>query len=274
MSDFYPLVTIVIPVYNGANFMRYAIDGALDQDYDNIEVVVVNDGSTDTTGEIAKSYGDKIRYFIKENGGVSSALNMGIKNARGMYISWCSHDEFYLPNKISTQVEKLKEFDSKENLIPNCEYTHFDIVDNTDRNGSIRLTDDISLFPPNKIDSLKSLYLGHCDFCCLLIPKAAFDLVGYFDENLCATQDYHFCFRLIDAGYMFVYIPDKLVVDIRHEGQSTHRIKKDILKREHNDLWLFANKLFINEIKKAPKKDKKIFYSRDYRILRNSSTIT
>ena len=68
MSEFNPLVSIVIPVYNGSNYMQEAIDSALAQTYENIEVIVVNDGSTDNTDEIARSYGDKIKYFVKENG--------------------------------------------------------------------------------------------------------------------------------------------------------------------------------------------------------------
>ena len=94
-NPFHPLVSIVIPVYNGSNFVREAIDSALAQTYDNVEIIVVNDGSTDEgkTREIALSYGDKIRYFEKPNGGVSSALNMGISNMQGQYFSWLSHDD-------------------------------------------------------------------------------------------------------------------------------------------------------------------------------------
>lgn len=66
--NFHPLVSIVIPVYNGSNYMREAIDSALNQSYDNIEVIVVNDGSTDNgaTEAIALEYGDRIRYIAKE----------------------------------------------------------------------------------------------------------------------------------------------------------------------------------------------------------------
>ena len=80
MTNFYPLVSIVIPFYNGENFLREAIDSALAQTYKNIEVIVVNDGSRDEgkTREIALSYGDRIRYFEKQNGGCATALNHGI----------------------------------------------------------------------------------------------------------------------------------------------------------------------------------------------------
>ena len=79
ISDWFPRVSIVIPVYNGANYLREAIDSALAQTYKNVEIIVVNDGSTDNgeTEQIAQSYGDRIRYFRKENGGVSSGTCTG-----------------------------------------------------------------------------------------------------------------------------------------------------------------------------------------------------
>lgn len=73
MNEFKPLVSIVIPVYNGSNYLQEALDSAVAQTYKNLEIIVVNDGSTDDTENIALSYGDKIRYFYKENGGTSTA---------------------------------------------------------------------------------------------------------------------------------------------------------------------------------------------------------
>ncbi len=104
-----PLVSIIIPVYNGANYLSEAIDSALAQTYKNIEILVINDGSNDhgATEKIAKSYGDKIRYFSKENGGVATALNLGIKKMKGEYFSWLSHDDIYYPNKVAVQVEVM-----------------------------------------------------------------------------------------------------------------------------------------------------------------------
>jgi glycosyltransferase involved in cell wall biosynthesis len=109
MSKADPFVTIVIPVYNGANFLKEAIDAALAQTYSNIEILVINDGSTDEglSKNIAESYGDKIRYIEKENGGVSTALNLGIAQMKGEYFSWLSHDDFYEPEHIRTQIDTL-----------------------------------------------------------------------------------------------------------------------------------------------------------------------
>ena len=102
-----PLITILIPVYNGEKFVKDAIDSALAQTYDNFEILVVNDGSTDNTKEVLASYGDRIRVISKPNGGVSTALNTGIANMRGEWLSWLSHDDKYLPDKLLAQVKEL-----------------------------------------------------------------------------------------------------------------------------------------------------------------------
>ena len=122
MEQFHPLVSIIIPVYNGANFLAQAIDSALSQTYDNIEILVINDGSTDNgaTEQIALSYGNKVRYFNKRNGGVSSALNLGIEKMQGEYFSWLSHDDLYEPEKIKKQIEVLQGLPDHNKTIIMC----------------------------------------------------------------------------------------------------------------------------------------------------------
>ncbi|HBY71535.1 MAG TPA: glycosyltransferase, partial [Lachnospiraceae bacterium] len=81
MSTYYPKVSIIIPAYNASNYLEESINSALEQTYQNIEVIVINDGSDDNgkTSEIARKYLSRIKYFEKENGGSSSALNFGIR---------------------------------------------------------------------------------------------------------------------------------------------------------------------------------------------------
>jgi len=99
--------------------LREAIDSALAQTYSNVEVLVINDGSNDNgeTETIALSYGDKIRYFCKENGGVATALNLGIACMKGDYFSWLSHDDLYYPEKIMMQVGVLAKLADKRDII-------------------------------------------------------------------------------------------------------------------------------------------------------------
>ena len=118
-KPFNPKVSIVIPVYNGSNYLREAIDSALAQTYKNIEVIVINDGSNDKgkTDKICKSYGNKIRYFKKENGGVASALNMGIEKMQGEYFSWLSNDDIYYQDKVEKQVKALSRLKDKSTVV-------------------------------------------------------------------------------------------------------------------------------------------------------------
>ena len=127
MSEFNPKVSIIIPVYNGSDYMREAIDSALSQTYDNIEIIVVNDGSKDNgeSERIALTYGDKIRYIYKENGGVSTALNEGIRHMSGEYFSWLSHDDVYTPDKIKKSVLALSQLSDKTTVI-RCDSMHID----------------------------------------------------------------------------------------------------------------------------------------------------
>ena len=104
--NYQPKVSIIIPVYNGSNFLAQAINAALAQTYPNCEILVINDGSQDhgASEKIALSYGNKIKYYLKENGGVSSALNFAFKKMTGEWFSWLSHDDLYYPQKIEKQI--------------------------------------------------------------------------------------------------------------------------------------------------------------------------
>ena len=223
-----PLVSIVIPVYNGGNYLREAIDCALAQTYEPIEVLVVNDGSKDKTEEIALSYGDKIRYFAKENGGVSTALNMGISQMRGEYFSWLSHDDLYKPEKIELEIAALS--DNPARIV----YSDYTVID---KDGVTIATMDIAKKYPNAdltfglFPILRQVLNG----CSLLIHKSHFTRVGMFDACLRVTQDYDLWFKMFRRVEL-VYINEPLVMLREHGSQITHNY---VLNRaESDDLWL------------------------------------
>jgi glycosyltransferase involved in cell wall biosynthesis len=109
-----PLVSIVINNYNYARYLRQAIDSALAQTYPSIEVVVVDDGSTDASPEIVRSYGTRIKAVLKENAGQGSAFNAGVTAARGELIALLDSDDLFLPDKIERCVRAASEYPSAQ----------------------------------------------------------------------------------------------------------------------------------------------------------------
>lgn len=103
-----PLVTTVIPVYNGERYLREAIDSVLAQDYPELELLVIDDGSTDGSADIARSYGDRIRYHYQPNAGLSAAQNAGIAQARGAFIAYLDCDDLWVPGKLSLQMHVFR----------------------------------------------------------------------------------------------------------------------------------------------------------------------
>ena len=103
-----PLVSVVLPVYNGQQYLKDAIDGVLSQSFTDFELIIINDGSVDATGEIARTYSDpRIRYFEQINQGTAATRNYGIQLARGKYIAYLDHDDLCLAGRLEKQVDFL-----------------------------------------------------------------------------------------------------------------------------------------------------------------------
>lgn len=233
-----PLVSIIIPVYNGSNYLQQSIDSALAQTYKNIEVIVVNDGSNDdgATERIALSYGDKIRYFSKKNGGVSTALNLGISKMKGEWFSWLSHDDLYLPEKINSQIEKV--------ITNNLNPTKTILSCKTgliDANGK-------AIFQPKKFISglfsgeemFKMLFTGKTlGGCSLLIPKSALEEVDGFNVEYRFIQDWTCWVNLALRNNNFYLFDDELVKSRIHGNQDTLRLSHLFPKEVDN---------FLNEL--------------------------
>jgi glycosyltransferase involved in cell wall biosynthesis len=251
---FCPKVSIVIPVYNGADYLSEAIDSALAQSYKNIEILVINDGSNDDgdTDRIALSYGKKIRYFKKPNGGVASALNQAIVEMTGKYFSWLSHDDLYTKDKVEKEVDALSKIDSDDVII----YSDFSVFTNNPENSvSVRLKG----VPPEHfrywITVDNSLH-----GCTMLIPRSAFEVCGGFNEILRATQDYDLWFRLAEK-FHFVHIPEELVKARSHADQGSNKMGGIALVECNDLLTRFVGSLTPDDIFTASAKKPSEAYS-------------
>ena len=226
-NKFNPLISIIIPVYNGENYLNEAINSALKQTYQNKEIIVVNDGSTDNTEKIIKKYKNKIKYYKKKNGGVATALNLAIKNMSGEYFSWLSHDDLYVSDKLEKQVEFLKTQKNRNIVL----YTDYNIIN---EKGLVT-----SIAQKNHEDLLKkpeySLLRGNVNGITMLIPKKCFEDCGLFNESLKCTQDYDL-WRKIQKKYPFIHLPIVTASTRIHSMQDSQISPKAI--SEGNKLWI------------------------------------
>ena len=238
--SFRPLVSVVMPVYNGSRYLHLAIESVLRQTYPNFEILVVNDGSTDdgATARVAGRYGKKLRYIEKPNGGVASALNTGLEKMKGDFFCWLSHDDIFLPHKLQRQVEMLEALNNRDVVL----YSDYQIIDERSKVLGTRHLDNAMLMDKPLYSILRSAIHG----CTLMIPVRAFKEVGTFDTSLRTTQDYALWFKMI-RHFSFHHMPEVLVQGRVHSEQTTNT-HPDI-QRETNELWIdFARSTSIEEM--------------------------
>jgi glycosyltransferase involved in cell wall biosynthesis len=175
-------VSIVLPTYNGAKYIRQSIDSCLDQTYKNIELIIVDDGSTDETPEIIKSYNDeRIKYTRHEkNKGLPHALNTGFANVTGEYLTWTSDDNYYHEEAIEKMLSFLK---TKNCEFVYCDYYTFEGDDPSNRN-LIRLPKYVTFERIN------------CVRACFLYSREIKEVIGDYDPDTELAEDYDYWIRV------------------------------------------------------------------------------
>jgi len=205
-----PKVSVVIPTYNHARYLPYAIESVINQSYPNLEVFVIDDGSNDKTAELVKCYGSKINYIYKENGGTPSALNLGLSIVTGKYVCWLSADDAMIGEKVSKQVG-LMESDSSLGF----SYTSFVVID-----GSGKKQYDVnSAYFSDKEEMVTKLMEGcFINGSSVMMRCSALEKIGNFDEGLPQAHDYDLWFRFL-RHYACGFIEEPLLA-YRWHGEN------------------------------------------------------
>jgi glycosyltransferase involved in cell wall biosynthesis len=211
-----PQVSVVVPVYNQEGYIRECVESALGQDYEPLEVLVVDDGSTDRTSAILKSFGPRIRYIRQENRGAAAALNHGLRLARGTLVGWLSGDDLYLPGKITAQVQAFQA-DPSLGLV----YTDWVMI-----GASGQEVQTVRAPRPPAERFVRELLKGNfINGSSVLIKKQCLEKAGYFDETLAADVDGDMWFRLLKHGTRFGHVAQPLLKYRRHPSNLSHRYR-------------------------------------------------
>lgn len=202
-----PRVSVIIPTFNRGWILREAINSVLKQDYQHVELIVVDDGSTDNTSDILNDYKGEIVVIRQKNSGVSAARNRGIRTATGSYVAFLDSDDCWLPGKLMSQ---MAFFNSHPDATI-CQTEEIWI-----RNG-VRVNPKKRHKKPSGMIFEKSLALCLVSPSAVVMKKSLFEMVGTFDESLPACEDYDLWLR-ISHQYPIYLISDPLI--IKHGGHA------------------------------------------------------
>jgi len=206
-----PAVSIIIPAYNQGAYLARAIRSALDQTYPDFEVIVVDDGSTDNTAEVARSFDDsRLHYVYQENRGLSAARNTGIRHTTAPLLTFLDSDDLFLPRKLELLVAEL-ERDPELGLVAG---QAIPIDENEQQVGKI-----FDRKPPEEPSRLllgNPLHVGS-----VLLRRACQEKVGFFDEELRSYEDWDMWLRLALAGCKIGWVPAPVSLYRFHRAQMT-----------------------------------------------------
>jgi len=218
-----PIVSVIIPTYNRAHLVGRAIRSVLNQTYQDFEIIVVDDGSTDNTEEVVKSFNDpRIRYIRHEkNRGGSAARNTGIRAARGEYIAFLDSDDEWLPKKLEKQLQKFSQVGKQVAAI-------YVATEWRESQGEKTVRVFVPRFRGFRGRIFEYLLMKNVVGSCthVMVRKACLEEVGLFDERLPARQDIDLWIRLAKK-YEFDFIPE--VLSIRYLNND--RISTDSARR-------------------------------------------
>jgi glycosyltransferase involved in cell wall biosynthesis len=200
------LVSVIIPVYNGASFLAGAIENVLAQNYQPLEIIVVDDGSTDATAEIAAGYLNEIRYVYQTNSGPAASRNRGIRLSQGGLIAFLDVDDLWSDFKLNHQVAYLLAHPTVE------------IVQGLIQ--KIHLAEPLSL---NKLQvELISAPYRYVNIGSALYRKSVFDKVGLFDEVLTDNEDTDWFIRAWENGVSKVVLDEVTLFYRQHNSNMSH----------------------------------------------------
>ena len=198
------LVSVVIPVFNGERFLRDAVQSVLDQKYSPIEIIIVDDGSTDGTAVVARSLGETVRYLYQANQGPAASRNRGIEYAQGSLIAFADADDLWPSEKLEVQLPYLINDPAIEIVMGRIQ--------------QVRLSKSVNgqTQAEEFAEPAFSVNLGS-----VVIRKSVFERVGLFDESMRYSEDVDWFMRAREAGAAIVTIDAVTLLYRQHEENMT-----------------------------------------------------
>lgn len=205
-DELQPLISVIVTVYNGEKYIAEALKSIFNQDYPNLEVIVIDDGSTDATKERVQQFSDRMSYFYQKNAGIAAAKNLGIEKSHGDFFAFLDCDDLWVPEKTTLQLRQLT-----ENQAYDMVFGHVS-----------------QFYSPEMSEDFKNRY--HCPAgnapgvtsCAMLISRKNFYRVGLFDTKWRKGIFNDWFLRATDIGLTWKVFPE--VVQKRRIHEKNHGI--------------------------------------------------
>lgn len=223
-----PLVSVIIPVYNAANYIAEALDSVVAQTFKDYEILVVNDGSSDTEQleRVIEPYQSRIVYIKQENCGLSAARNTAIRRSRGSLIALLDADDIWLPNYLEVQVARMQADKTIDVLYPNAIF--FGSAADEGR-------EFMEVCPSEGEVTFEKLLTQECNvMVCVLMRREAILDAGLFDESLRSVEDFDLWLRIVYRGGRIAYHRQVLVRYRRRPGSLSS-----------DPIWMYKNVLLV-----------------------------
>lgn len=239
MSD-KPLVSIILPTYNRAHLLPKAIESVLGQTYQNWELLIWNDGSTDETDILLRSFNDpRIKCFTHENRGKSFALNRCLEIAQGDLIAFLDDDDQWLPRKLEIQVEAMSRWQEIDLVFGN--FININVEDQTEEIAFNQASEGLAKLDLQEID--KNWWLinqgflegitrsNFIAFDSVMMRRMTIEKIGLFNENLKASEDFEYWWRLGLAGLKVAFTDEIVMNRVKYPGSLSGRSLNSALNR-------------------------------------------
>ena len=219
-----PLISVIIPTYNREHFLKDAIESVLSQTYNNLELIIVDDGSVDNTQQLVQKFTDKrINYIRQEHKGASTARNRGIQEVKGEYIAFLDSDDIWLPKKIEKQLKIFRE----SKLSPGIVYAGVQYIDSHSNRKKQR---KLSNYRGKILRQLLRKNIAGIGST-ILVKRECFKKCGLFDESLSSRVDLDMLIRICQH-FTADFVPEVLCSIRVHDKRITADIAGKIKSRE------------------------------------------
>lgn len=234
-----PKVSIVLPTYNGQKYIRESIESVINQTFQDWELIIVNDCSTDSTPVIVEEFADldaRIKVIHNDtNKKLPASLNIGFDSAKGEYYTWTSDDNYYLPQAIEEMVNYLDNHGDEQMVVADM-----DIID-----ANNQFITSCEQYNDTK------MYVNDCVGACFMYRKQVLNTIGIYDENMFLVEDYEYWLRILFYYGTIGHINKTLYIYRAHAGNLTSTRKHEIRRQLLRLRWEYIYKI-VEKMKDSP----------------------